>query len=1441
MTKKSKILTVIGVIVGLVIIGLGIYGYSAGWFAGLADRISGQAKATIVVKKMIDPSGMPEENNLEPMSGVAIYVNQEPFARQTDSCQENANGEKSDPPQPTPVEGALKGKTGADGSREISLTPPDQGTSYYFRVARTDAFPRLQSCAFALHPSHSSNAYFNDHVYLAENVWPGANLGPITFIYVDLIGGGGGGGGDEPEPDKGTITGTVKGRDVAGRLVPVQGATVFVPQMGIAAGGQTRTKSSGQFFIYNVPPRDNYYTLEISKNCYYDKRISDRPMTVRANETTNVGIVELQGDGVPTGKSKIKGEVSEVGNPNKKISGASVELTIGGNVVDGNLTGSNPATTDENGYFQFCPIAENGFYVLTVEANNYEPKVVTEVATTVGATTTKNIQLSPTGQTDEESFTITGQVVEVITGANSPVVGATVTVVDRENNLEPVMKTSGGVAKATTKSTPTYERGYFTIEDIPIPENRNYALFATKDGYEDGYLLLDWFDPAPTRYNLDNASPPRKIYLTKTGITTLITGKVTIEGTGTPVDGAAVWIEKVIGGESKRIATTNNNGVYDTSNPINPTQPSLDTSYIGIPVKIKAVYHDGLQEQVGYYKERGSEVVYLPPTRHGVDIQVGQSRVIEVSVLEDGKGVNGADVVLEELQDGTWTKMLGSEKKTSTINGVEGRVDYAAPGTTNMRYRFSASRRGGGSGESKEFNSDNPPRAITVHLEGGARDPNTVTYKFYFFEKPDRDVLDPSNWKELLRGITNPFGAIADEILDQFLEENDAFADAIHFIKQNRTFSLRDGTRINFTKALWAITPKWTQPAGLGITNVEWDERLRGADGNHPAGHENDTNEYIVRITFESKEKRDEFFSSGAYKTAFCRQPNQVVFQVDTDGNKGDIGYDKDPAKIVCKNVILGTGSAPDDESGGIVRVGVIFRFNIKRGEIKRAIMEIFKPTIQRSVPGFGRVDDIFVNPRSAVARLIRISGGTSSREMGAQPSVAGAQTTIGDYKIVNGVAYIPNPGPGNYRTQVVGSTKYKIDNRSNTFTVGEEDELVIVEPRLCYKAGGIIERTSGGINYKYFGYLEKGYDLFPSGSNLSKSVLDKAGVREVIYVGDALNPPKYSVFSTSDGFSYCTKSGGTVQDQEISQESVVVSSSFLKDVKNSYPIRKRQSIVASKISQEASLLIYEDLSRLKKRSWRRIVNAANSFRDPEPIYKTIISESGIENYISRDDIYQDPEQLYSLVASLYKQKGAILEQRISQMDNQKQKQNVMKAMTRFVIETVGPNGSVDLKLYKPAGRILSQTMYSANMIKSGNWLQENYRNLGIRQKINVRYYQFLSSVWGNKATRYVNRQIQAFNDWIDRLRGIGDTGTVEGTVLKAGEPQKDALVTIGDKVGKTNNRGEFTIRRIPVGRHKINVRNRKTSAVLELANPGLQVTARKNQVSTKIIRLKTD
>lgn len=395
-----------------------------------------------------------------------------------------------------------------------------------------------------------------------------------------------------------------------------------------------------------------------------------------------------------------------------------------------------------------------------------------------------------------------------------------------------------------------------------------------------------------------------------------------------------------------------------------------------------------------------------------------------------------------------------------------------------------------------------------------------------------------------------------------------------------------------------------------------------------------------------------------------------------------------------------------------------------------------------------------------------------------------------------------------------------------------------MIDVSFCYADNGIYELNDQGMNYKYFGNLGSGYFRLSSAANLAKTTINKARVNNILYLGDSITPLNMSGSYLDGSITFCQTTGGQSQDKVVSGKNIIVTDKLLAAINGAGTASQKNQILATKLTELSGYPLYNGLTSTQKTSWNRIARAVDAAGNPSQIYRLFIEESQIKDYVNTSDITAQPESLYSLTMAAYKNRGAIIKQRIEQMGSNSAEQNVAKAIVRYALETAGANGTTDNNLYQPQGRQLSQTIYSVPQIKSGNWLQNNYRNLSVSGKISITYTQLISAIRGNKAADAVRAAILSFNNWVDSLRGISNTGTVEGRVLRNGQPVKDVLVTIGSKVAVTNSNGDFKITRVPMGSQVIDAKDRKTSAALPLRNPGMRVNVIKNQTTSTTIRL---
>ncbi|MCJ7829586.1 carboxypeptidase-like regulatory domain-containing protein, partial [Patescibacteria group bacterium] len=981
--------------------------------------------------------------------------------------------------------------------------------------------------------------------------------------------------------------------------------------------------------------------------------------------------------------------------------------------------------------------------------------------------------------------------------------------------------------------TTTGQQGDYQFNGIPITENPiQFKLFVGRMG-QDKTKLVYISDVSDGQTLTVNTS-----LMSQSDLGSIV-GRVIEKNTQAPIkvgtgETLKVIIENPLDNSTQEIPVQSD-GTFNATN--------IDQKHLSTPVKLKAVYtrtENGEQkEYIGYAHIQAGvgDYVLLGCTVTGVKVEIdvsGQPPTAnekKVIVLDQSNnGINDAQVTVAEWivenDIGSWIDR--DTKTTSTItNPDDSTADGVAVFNHNYTiFKYTASKEGYGNAE-KECKPGENCQTVIMHLKQGEDPVNPsstdVEYVFQFFEGPK---TTGENQIKVSKAFASTFGI---DYFDNFAE-NTPFA-------QHNVFGFIKKKIGPFERGKWQILPSgqwqtWEEfetwaKANAGVSKIEWDTAfVPGATAKKPIAK--DTYEYTLKVTFKDAASRSQFA-----KTLF----NQLQIIIVPKGDNADkVTYDSasvDPRMYIA-----------DDTNGNRIYIApLVFRFNIDAGYLANMkLSEIVKRAVDVGGGIFGRFVRGITGPIAVASKFIVKEVGDVTNTQGQQEetsSLRPGETLVGEYKFdENGAIFEPNFGVGNYRWYITSLSKYKGDRRSDSFTISSINESKIIEVPLCFADNGIYELNDQGINYKYFGNLGSGYFRLSSAVNLAKGTINKAQVNNIVYLGDSNTPLNTSGGYFDGSITVCQTTGGQSQDKVISGKNIIVTDKLLTAINNTGAASQKNQILATKLTELSGYPFYNGLTSTQKTSWNRIARAVDATGNPSQVYQLFIAESQIENYINTDDVAAQPESLYSLSMAAYKNRGAIIKQRIEQLGSNSAEQNVAKAIVRYALETAGANGTTDNNLYQPQGRQLSQTIYSVAQIKSGNWLQSNYRSLSAGSKISITYTQLISAIKGNKAADAVRAAIVSFNNWVDSLRGITNTGTVEGQVLRNGQGVKDVLVTIGSKVAVTNSNGDFKITRVPMGSQVVDIKDRKTSAVLPLKNPGMKVNVIKNQTITTTIRL---
>lgn len=1427
MNPRTKIILFIVVILLIVLIfGVGI-GVKKGWFAGLADQISssnGQATIKVKVFEKSPDSGTPMEN-------VLVYLNKEPFGQPKQDC-----GNQTE--DINPINGTKAGTTAKKNDGVYSTFSLDAGvnTEYFIRVEKDP----LKSCAFGFLsvggqsgnplPAHNGHA-----VKLS-----GLSLRPgdiVTLVFATTAGGGTVEPSVEPTPEKGAIDGYVFGKNpIGGANIPVSGVNVRVDV------NSTTTDANGHYQIGNLDKNVTYTVKFTAPTCSLtggyqnppDSSVfvaADSSPTNPTRVTPNPTVLEI---GTSAQAYSVYGMVTDeiTSNP---ISGAEVTLKAGPHIMT-----PSPVTTNADGFYMICPVnpalpplnngSYTGDYTLSVTAQGYRDG---DPVTISGLHTAKNKRQDLALRTTPAIrgyFNITGVVYNGC--SSSPILPPVASVKLQNLDGSIVILQSGQRAETTTG-----QQGDYQFNGIPITENPvQYKLFVARMS-QDKTRLINISDVNDGQTFTVNTSLMSQNDLGS------IAGRVVEKSTQAPINVRAgetlkVIIENPLDNSTQEIPVQSD-GNFNATN--------IDRKHLGTPVKLKAVYtrtkNGQPKEYIGYaHIQTGlGDFVLLGCTMTGVKIEIdvsgqtpptaNEKKVIVLDQRNDG--INDAQVTVAEWvvenDIGSWVDR--ATKTTSTITNPDGSTaDGVAIFNHNYAiFKYTASKEGYGSAE-KECKLGENCQTVIMHLKQGEDPVNPtstdVEYVFQFFEGPK---TTGGNQIKFAKAVAETFG----------IEYYDNFAENTPFAQQNVLGFIKKKID-SFERGKWQILPggqwqTWQEfetwaKANAGVSRIEWDTAfVPGATAKKQVNKEN--LEYTVKVTFKDAASRNQFAAT------FFNQL-QIKFVILGD-NKDKITYD--PASVDPRMYF------PDEvNSSRIYITPLVFRFAIDAGYLKNIkLSEKAKRAVEGTSGGgfFGDIGRRIGGAIAGVSKFVIKEAGDITNTQGQQEetsSLRPGETLVGEYKFdENGAIFEPNFGVGSYRWEVTSFPKYKKDRRSDSsFSIGSNNESKMIDVSFCYADNGIYELNDQGLNYKYFGNLGNGYFRLSSAANLAKTTINKAQVNNILYLGDSITPLNTSGGYFDGSITFCQTTGGQSQDKVVSGKNIIVTDKLLTAINNVGTASQKNQILATKLTELSGYPIYNNLTSTQKRSWNRISRAVDATGNPSQVYQLFIAESQIENYINTNDIAAQPESLYSLAMAAYKNRGAIIKQRIEQMGSNSAEQNVAKAIVRYALETAGANGTTDNNLYQPHGRKLSQTIYSVAQIKSGNWLQSNYRSLSASGKISITYTQLISAIRGNKAADAVRAAIVSFNNWVDSLRGITNTGAVEGRVLRNGQPVKDVLVTIGNKVAVTNSNGDFRLTRVPMGSQVVDVKDRKTSATLPLKNPGMKVNVIKNQTITTTIRL---
>ena len=265
----------------------------------------------------------------------------------------------------------------------------------------------------------------------------------------------------------------------AGTGNPIAGASV-----NLGGGLTATTNATGDYSISGVA--DSSYTATVTATGY----------------VSGTGSVTVNGANVPSLDFALNAVVPNTYNVEGIISDATTLLPIAGATVTIQGTALTATTTATGTYI--ITNVPSGNYIVEATATGYAPNTTTVTVSTANVTQV-DILLAPLGGA---VFSVSGQVTDAAT--NAPIVGATVTIAGQT-----------GV---------TNSNGDYTVNNVPDAATFNAVASALT--YTSGSISVTMAGGNVTNADIQLGLTPVSIYT--------ITGRVLINGTTTPIVGAAV-------------------------------------------------------------------------------------------------------------------------------------------------------------------------------------------------------------------------------------------------------------------------------------------------------------------------------------------------------------------------------------------------------------------------------------------------------------------------------------------------------------------------------------------------------------------------------------------------------------------------------------------------------------------------------------------------------------------------------------------------------------------------------------------------------------------------------------------------------------------------------------------------------------------------------------
>jgi len=212
---------------------------------------------------------------------------------------------------------------------------------------------------------------------------------------------------------------------------------------------------------------------------------------------------------------------------------------------------------------------------------------------------------------------------------------------------------------------------------------------------------------------------------------------------------------------------------------------------------------------------------------------------------------------------------------------------------------------------------------------------------------------------------------------------------------------------------------------------------------------------------------------------------------------------------------------------------------------------------------------------------------------------------------------------------------------------------------------------------------------------------------------------------------------------------------------------------------------------------------------------------------------WDDPSELFASFSLGYlSHNNSIVASILSGYPEHYEASNSLAYLYRLLSERY-TSGGLYLRTFTTVGnQRISDIGYNFNNVTGGLWMNSNYSEAPLLQKIG---YQFRYIMSVNYAT--LKKIINSYNQLVDSyFASINNKklGNINGKIVAEADNIQvpDAMINSSEKLAISNNSGKFSINKVPLGLHGINfVKNAKNDVYYDISSPeNLESTNKSNE-----------